>query len=399
MNMIQRFILITSSLIWGVFFVAITTAKAAEMALQPTVIETPPAYSGARLLHKPIVVLASKTYNIWDDIERSLSLMKFEIIKTSDLSGLPSALNDKPYAIIFDCNSYNDAQVQEVLSNTVRNLQQQYGAAVRMFWVETSSPAADRENTGQGAERPGNWLTRHFWGPRWSPHFGAAAQNAQDQAQQQHPLDPSQQPPAWASPLPITTFAGIEAHTIYLTLPSPSPASSPGEDVRLEILKEYSREWEKSLSFTVMSFPVKLGFLPKTADVVFDARDLRDPYFVDALREPDGRSAEVQNYIAADPLTEPYWSAYVQQSLPIFMYRLFETTLLNGKDKQEITIAFGCSGGHHRSVFCAERLGNWLITHQRKVSIRHLGLELAGTAKAPVGAESARELLRIPNDV
>jgi UPF0042 nucleotide-binding protein len=98
----------------------------------------------------------------------------------------------------------------------------------------------------------------------------------------------------------------------------------------------------------VMSFGFARG-LPRNADNVFDMRFLRNPHWVDELRPMTGRDAPVGEYVAGDP-------AY-PDALP-----QIETLLLTllpryaAEGKSYVTIAFGCTGGRHRSVHVAERV-------------------------------------------
>jgi len=113
----------------------------------------------------------------------------------------------------------------------------------------------------------------------------------------------------------------------------------------------------------VTSFSFRRG-LPREADLVFDVRFLRNPHYDPRLRDLTGRDAAVQAYVAADP------------DFPEFMDRL--TALLDPllpryvtEGKSYLTIAVGCTGGRHRSVFVAERLGAWLAEAGYGTSVRH----------------------------
>lgn len=98
----------------------------------------------------------------------------------------------------------------------------------------------------------------------------------------------------------------------------------------------------------VMSFGFARG-IPRNADNVFDMRFLRNPHWVEELRPMTGRDEPVGDYVAGDP-------AYAE-ALP-----QIETLLLTllpryaAEGKSYVTIAFGCTGGRHRSVHVAERV-------------------------------------------
>lgn len=109
---------------------------------------------------------------------------------------------------------------------------------------------------------------------------------------------------------------------------------------------------QHSLAITVMSFGFKHG-LPLDADLVFDVRFLSNPHYVRELRWQTGRDEAVIQYVRDDPLTGP------------FLQRLFE---LVGfclphyveEGKAYLTIAVGCTGGRHRSVFVTEEMASYL---------------------------------------
>jgi UPF0042 nucleotide-binding protein len=107
-----------------------------------------------------------------------------------------------------------------------------------------------------------------------------------------------------------------------------------------------------SLAITVMSFAYRNG-LPREADLVFDVRFLHNPHYVDALRPATGRDLAVQDHIREDPAFGPFVADLRDLLLPLLpRYR--------SEGKSYLTIAFGCTGGRHRSVFLAELTARWL---------------------------------------
>ena len=121
---------------------------------------------------------------------------------------------------------------------------------------------------------------------------------------------------------------------------------------------------------TVMSFSYRHG-LPREADLVFDTRFLANPHYQPDLRPLTGRDAAVQRFITKDPGFEPFLAALgdlVQPLLPRF----------EREGKSYLTIAVGCTGGRHRSVFVAERLAELLRGGGRHVSLRHRDLGREG---------------------
>jgi RNase adapter protein RapZ len=118
---------------------------------------------------------------------------------------------------------------------------------------------------------------------------------------------------------------------------------------------------------TVMSFSYRNG-LPREADLVFDARFLTNPHYRDELRPLTGKDAPVAQFIEADPAWSPFFTALGNLLLPLLPR--FER-----EGKSYLTLAVGCTGGRHRSVFAAERLAQWLRAQGRHVSLRHRDLD------------------------
>jgi len=120
-------------------------------------------------------------------------------------------------------------------------------------------------------------------------------------------------------------------------------------------------------AITVMSFSYRNG-LPREADLVFDARFLANPHYRDSLRPLTGKDAAVANFIEADPGWDPFFAALGNLLMPLLPR--FER-----EGKSYLTLAVGCTGGRHRSVFAAERLAQWLRAQGRHVSLRHRDLD------------------------
>ncbi|MBM3559423.1 MAG: RNase adaptor protein RapZ, partial [Alphaproteobacteria bacterium] len=123
----------------------------------------------------------------------------------------------------------------------------------------------------------------------------------------------------------------------------------------------------------VTSFSYRHG-LPRDADLVFDVRFLRNPHYVDTLRAMTGQDAPVGEYIAADP----DWPGFFAE-LTALLARLLPR--FNQEGKSYLTIAVGCTGGRHRSVYVAERLAAWLAGRGARAEVGHRELTAAdGTA-------------------
>ena len=106
-----------------------------------------------------------------------------------------------------------------------------------------------------------------------------------------------------------------------------------------------------------VSFGFKHG-IPIDADLVFDTRTIPNPYYVHELADKTGRSKEVITYLENQPETGEF-----QKSLINYLnYYLGE---VNKEARAYITIAIGCSGGQHRSVYFAERLRDYYKNEYR----------------------------------
>ncbi|HTO81153.1 MAG TPA: RNase adapter RapZ, partial [Methylomirabilota bacterium] len=134
-------------------------------------------------------------------------------------------------------------------------------------------------------------------------------------------------------------------------------------DLRRLLRGHFALHPRPGLAFSVVSFSYRHG-LPREADLVFDVRFLRNPHYDPALRPLTGRDPEVGGFIEADPAYAPFFAALTHLLLPLLPS--FER-----EGKSYVTIAIGCTGGRHRSVFVAERLAAWLGTQGRTVNIRH----------------------------
>lgn len=137
--------------------------------------------------------------------------------------------------------------------------------------------------------------------------------------------------------------------------------------LREEIERWFAPDTGRALALTVHSFSYKRG-LPRGIDMVFDCRFLSNPYWVPALRGFDGRDPAVAAHVAADPLFAPFFDRVLD--LTRFLLPAYTQ-----EGKAHLSIAFGCTGGQHRSVTLAETLAKALAEDGRQVSIRHRELD------------------------
>jgi UPF0042 nucleotide-binding protein len=121
-----------------------------------------------------------------------------------------------------------------------------------------------------------------------------------------------------------------------------------------------------SPSVNVESFGFKYG-VPAQADLLFDVRFLPNPYFVDELRHLDGRGGPVQDFLSKTELTAQFMTRLEQ-------FLEFLIPLYAAEGKTYLTVALGCTGGKHRSVALAERLGTFLAKNGLPYSVSHRDL-------------------------
>lgn len=122
----------------------------------------------------------------------------------------------------------------------------------------------------------------------------------------------------------------------------------------------------------VTSFSYRFG-LPREADLVFDLRFLDNPHWEPELRALTGRDPAVASYLAADPAYEPFLA-----SLSALLEPLLQRYQAGGKTY--LTIAFGCTGGRHRSVAVTERIAAWLTGLGWPTGLSHRELERAASS-------------------
>ncbi len=138
-------------------------------------------------------------------------------------------------------------------------------------------------------------------------------------------------------------------------------------DLRAELGRWFGQEEAPGLSVSVQSFSYKRG-TPRSADMVFDCRFLRNPHWEDQLRPLTGEAQPVADYVAADPNFAEFFSKVVDLTKSLLpAYR--------AEGKSYFTIAFGCTGGKHRSVATAKKVAEALAEAGWQVSIRHRELE------------------------
>lgn len=141
-------------------------------------------------------------------------------------------------------------------------------------------------------------------------------------------------------------------------------------ELRRQIVGHYRPDNAAGLSLFITSFSYRHG-VPREADLVFDARFLANPHWEAKLRPMNGRDQDVADYIRKDP-------DYATSVDSIIRLLLVLLPRYQQEGKSYLTIAVGCTGGRHRSVFMAEELSTLLAAHGYVTGIVHRDLDRGG---------------------
>jgi UPF0042 nucleotide-binding protein len=135
-------------------------------------------------------------------------------------------------------------------------------------------------------------------------------------------------------------------------------------NLRLLIMEEYSQfPLSRRLNLHIISFGFKYG-LPPDADIVMDVRFLPNPYFIKDLKELTGLELPVQAFVLGREETKEFLSLF----FPLLDYLIPN---YQKEGKTHLTVAIGCSGGHHRSVVIANNLLEHLKVFELPLTIDH----------------------------
>ncbi len=133
-------------------------------------------------------------------------------------------------------------------------------------------------------------------------------------------------------------------------------------------VKDFIQLDRARLTLLFQSFGFKNG-IPLDADLVFDVRCLPNPHYDPELRPLTGRDAAVVEFIERQPAAQKMYRDichFVQDWLPCYV----------ADNRSYLTVAIGCTGGRHRSVYFAERLARHFGTSQQQVLTRHRELDV-----------------------
>lgn len=152
-------------------------------------------------------------------------------------------------------------------------------------------------------------------------------------------------------------------------------------DLQAEIRQRYAREQDGGMAINILSFGFSRG-IPRNADIILDVRFLQNPYWDTDLRKLTGLDEPVITHVSQDPAYELAISQYEQMLISLLPH-------YRDTGRAYLTVAFGCTGGRHRSVHVAERIAATLrragyepgVTHRNLSALSHETLE--GAAPKP----------------
>ncbi len=152
---------------------------------------------------------------------------------------------------------------------------------------------------------------------------------------------------------PINELADLRIDTSFLNV----------QQLRELVRNRISPKTHAGLSLLFQSFGYKYG-VPLDADFVFDVRCLPNPYWELNLRNCSGVAPEVKEYLQQQTFTKELLTdiqKFLQTWLPRFA----------NDNRNYMTVAIGCTGGQHRSVYIAEELANYFRNYYENIQIRH----------------------------
>jgi UPF0042 nucleotide-binding protein len=133
------------------------------------------------------------------------------------------------------------------------------------------------------------------------------------------------------------------------------------------VVDAFATETEaEAMKITVTSFGFRHG-IPLDVDLVMDVRFLPNPHWIEHLRPHTGLDPDVRDYVLGQPVTKEFldrFESLLELLLPSYM----------AEGKSYLSIAIGCTGGHHRSVALAEEIASWLraMGHRPRVTHRDI---------------------------
>ncbi len=155
----------------------------------------------------------------------------------------------------------------------------------------------------------------------------------------------------------IRSFSDFIIDTTYLR----------SSELKKEVINLFASEGTYTMQVKTVSFGYKFG-IPNDADLVFDLRYLPNPFYVPALKEKTGLNDDVFNYVMETELAQSLFEKLI--SLIDYLIPLYKD-----EGKSQLVIAYGCTGGKHRSVSFARRTGEYLREQGLNVVTQHRDIE------------------------
>ncbi|MBI1327703.1 MAG: RNase adapter RapZ [Alphaproteobacteria bacterium] len=140
-------------------------------------------------------------------------------------------------------------------------------------------------------------------------------------------------------------------------------------DLRHVLESQFKHIRARTMTINIMSFAYRYG-VPREADWVVDVRFLTNPHWEPKLRPKTGLDKPIGDYIKKDKLWKPFITNLQKTLEPLI-------PAYQREGKNYFTIAVGCTGGKHRSVFTSQTLAGWVKKAGRQVLVRHRDLERA----------------------
>ncbi len=179
------------------------------------------------------------------------------------------------------------------------------------------------------------------------------------ETRRRHPLTADRQGLSEAILAERELLAAVEQHADYRI----DTSDTNIHELRGQVWKLVRRSQETPLSIVLQSFAFKRG-LPQDADFLFDARCLPNPHWEPELRPMTGHDSPVRQWLSQAPMVDAYYhdiKGFMSTWLPQF----------EASQRSYLTIAIGCTGGQHRSVYLAERLAASLRRDGQKIAVQH----------------------------
>ena len=159
----------------------------------------------------------------------------------------------------------------------------------------------------------------------------------------------------WLSPL--KKFADITLDTTYLEVPT----------LQKTVQSLFALTKKSKINLRLMSFGFKFG-IPREADIVMDVRFLENPFYIEGLKKLNGKNKKVIDFLTKQKIFPDFFKSYLDLLNKIIPFYQIE-------GKKYLTVAFGCTGGIHRSVFVTEKVYKEINKKNIHVFIDHRDLK------------------------